>query len=125
MDDTFGIAVYSVDVGAGSVSITNDRANSADGILTLSGLDFFPNSAITGIANFTSNVLVGIDSSDVTFTDRSVSINMAGSLWLGGEALSFDLVTRDISAVPLPAGLPLLAAGLAGLALIRRRRGTA
>lgn len=32
------------------------------------------------------------------------------------------IITNDISAVPLPAGLPLLAAGIGALALLRRRK---
>jgi choice-of-anchor C domain-containing protein len=34
-----------------------------------------------------------------------------------------DAVSIEVAPIPLPAGLPLLAAGLGGLALLRRRRG--
>ena len=46
-------------------------------------------------------------------------INMAADQWKG--PMDFYL-TAEPSAVPLPAALPLLAAGLGGLALVARRR---
>jgi len=47
-------------------------------------------------------------------------LNLAGASLKGGGIL-FD-ATASVAAVPLPAALPLLAAGLGGLALVSRRR---
>lgn len=55
----------------------------------------------------------------------STGDRITGGVTLSGRSDSVSLDTqRDISAVPLPAGLPLLLAGLAGLGIAGRRRAT-
>lgn len=63
---------------------------------------------------------VAFDQSRLTFTPDSLSIAYAGPTWTEGSGF-----IAQIGTVPLPATLPLLAAGLAGLALLRRRRAAA
>jgi len=44
--------------------------------------------------------------------------------WLGGKSGKYDLVSKTLTPtiVPLPAALPLLLAGIAGLGFVRRRK---
>ncbi len=120
----FGINnVFSIDVGGNSVSLTLNSfglRSGPDETVTLSGLNFSPVSEIVGIENFASDVTSGISESDISFTSDSASIFFGSSNWSNLESLSFDLVTREIGAIPLPAGFPLLLAGLGAFGLVRR-----
>jgi hypothetical protein len=67
-----------------------------------------------------------IDPSPGFFIDRTAAINASGQIIANGlnpgGQISGLLLTPEIPAVPLPAGLPLLLTGLAAFGLRRRRR---
>lgn len=45
-----------------------------------------------------------------------------GGSGVGNDAFTLRITTDEVSAVPLPAGLPMLLAGLAGFGVLRRRQ---
>ena len=74
--------------------------------------------------SFTGFSLVSSDIAPVTtsFDPDELFINWAGASYLNGNTLSFDIGYAAPAAVPLPAGLPLMAAGVGALAVLGRRR---
>jgi hypothetical protein len=121
----------SLDIDGYSVTLSALR-NVAIGLgwnFSVTDLDFAPSEGnLVGIANFFSSVDSGVSGgdgvtvSDVSFTADSFAINLNLSTWAAGDVVSFDLAPErasqdDISAVPLPATLPLMlvAGGLLGL----------
>jgi hypothetical protein len=70
--------------------------------------------------------IVGLDSSDITTTANSLTLNLMGldpSLTTDGSNLgSFTITLNAVSAVAEPAPTALLASGLLMLGLLRRRR---
>lgn len=60
-------------------------------------------------------------SSATSFDADELFINWAGASYGTGSTATFD-IGYDIAPVPLPAGLPLLAAGLGSLIALRRKR---
>jgi hypothetical protein len=62
-----------------------------------------------------------MSSTSLTFDASSISFNFAGNIGQGGGTAVFDI---GVAAVPLPAALPLLAAGLGILGFAGRRRKT-
>ncbi|WP_245306199.1 VPLPA-CTERM sorting domain-containing protein [Roseovarius aestuariivivens] len=121
----FGNDLFSVDIAASSIRldfVSGSLGAGAGELLTFSDLDFTPASNIVGIGNFQTTALFGVQASDVSFTADSVSFDFNGTDWRNGQFVSFDLVTAQTGVVPLPAGLPLLLAGLGGLGLLARRK---
>jgi hypothetical protein len=57
-----------------------------------------------------------------TFAFTSPGPNNGGGQSLGDEGWGVNSFAVEVAAVPLPAGLPLLAGGIAGLAALRLRR---
>ncbi|MEZ5351452.1 MAG: VPLPA-CTERM sorting domain-containing protein [Bryobacteraceae bacterium] len=79
-------------------------------------------SPITGIV-FNQTGFTGLDSSDVSFTANSVSINLQDTQTGVSASWSIDLITGSrTSPVPEPSAAMLLGAGLGGLAAVRRFR---
>lgn len=122
-------AVFDVNIGADDILVTfifgGGVSLGSPVTLMLSDLDWVgsPLGEIVGIANFATTATAGITASDVTFGAHSVDIVLgSGTTWAQNQFLSFDLVTSDPSAVPLPATLPLVVLGLAGLGVASRRR---
>lgn len=99
-------------------NVSNTSGNGADIGLSIDGMDIdwgafnadheysYTTNALSGIVNFAI-----IDSSFGAFNDNSGSLSVT---------VSTDM-TGGMTPVPLPAGMPLLLAGLGGLALLRRR----
>jgi hypothetical protein len=69
-----------------------------------------------------STNLAGFLSSDYSFTGDSVAINLAGQSVLANSQIVLDVTTGAVTNVPEPLTLSLLGAGLAGAALLRRRK---
>ena len=137
-------AVFSFPITGGSIDTTTGNALiEHDG----SGVNLFAlaNPSINvSVGNFLIDTMMGTVSGDafgiatgVTFftfgTPREAGIPLLISPVLGGVIASFfnvpnlagaefGLANTSPTPVPLPAGLPLLLAGLGGLALIRRKR---
>ena len=57
-----------------------------------------------------------------SFTATDLFVSWSGAAYHDGDTAVFSI---GVSAVPLPAGLPLLLAGLGGLALVARRKSRA
>ena len=73
---------------------------------------------------FSTAGTTGLTASDVSFDAHSVSLDIGGN-WSIGSFVRLDLVTRHAAAVPEPASLLTLAAGLlalGGAGQLRRRR---
>jgi len=102
--DTGGFAddSFSDITGDGTVSFTLDAASDGGTV------DAFANSVATGIYTF----WLAEGSADSIVNNPSITISSA-QLQVFGE----------VAPVPLPAGLPLLAGALGGLAFLRRKRG--
>jgi len=86
----------------------------------------FSNSAITCALDVVFEPTETGLSTNILFVDYfnfNVSPEEAFSLTVGGEP-SGTGIAPETPAIPLPAGLPLLLTGLAGLAIVRRRRET-
>ena len=115
---------FSVDLDAGSIRLDYNNTGSlqagAGELLTLSGIAWLgmPAGEIAGIANFLTTAGSGISEDDVATGAHAVLIDLNQTFWQPGQFLSFDLVTRHTTAVPLPTSLHLLLGGFAGLALI-------
>jgi len=122
IDLTLGVFEFDVDAGAGGdgfvwTSGANGFVSAGSAVsLTLSGLDF------SG-----GEVLTGFDLGVSTLTDLSVSTTASSVTfsWTNDSRVGPDTVlsgTYETSAViPIPASLPLLLGGLAGLGLVARR----
>jgi hypothetical protein len=95
--------------GSGGVGI-------AEGI-TINGLNY----AITS-PGANGAVDLSFDISSLSDTDTLLVTVDRRFNWTFLSEFTFEGVTADVSAVPVPAGLPLLLAGLGGLALVRRRK---
>lgn len=122
--DLFGNPRFDVDIGSSSIRLDKTVVGLFTGageVVTFSDLDFSPSSVIVGIANFVTTASGGIAESDVTFGDDWVRFDFNNSSWQVGQYVSFDLITREVAPVPLPAGLPLLLAGVGALGIVRRR----
>ena len=72
---------------------------------------------ITGFNFIEIGTVQGLDATDVSFTDHSVTVNIAGTIWDGGEGYIIELQTSHDGAFAIPepttAALGLL--GVAGL----------
>ncbi|RKF16541.1 VPLPA-CTERM sorting domain-containing protein [Roseovarius spongiae] len=89
------------DIADGTNTYTINAASDAGSV------DVFAHSVATG--NFT--LWLAEETSDVLLPNPSITVSSANLKVYG-----------DVAPVPLPAGAPLLLAGLGGLALLRRRR---
>lgn len=113
-----GTPAFNIDIGAASVHVFSvfgaPISTGAGEVLVLSDLDgLLGDFVIVGITNFQTNE--GYTVNDVTWTDHTVSFNMAPNIWAADGFVSFDLVK-----IPAPSALALL--GVAGLIGGRRRR---
>ena len=76
----------------------------------------------TGLLGQTGSTLLTItlDAAELAAINSSGSFDFTTSG--SGDALAFDYFKVDVSAVPVPASLPLLAIGLGGLGFMARRK---
>jgi hypothetical protein len=133
-----GFVVHSVLLPGGSQSEMEDIADAGGGIFT----DASDISTLVDI--FTSGALVGLDRVEVTdpdgnttvvatdglgnFSASSFALNPGDNTWVAKAFAtdgSFAEAELTLTAVPVPAALPLLATALGGLAYWRRRQSNA
>ena len=121
--DVFTIALNGTDVFSGSFDMSGGGGN----IVTLNTLGWAWNTVTNPGGYFQGgytsveglvNLLAGQNTFSVSFTQPGPS-NGAGQ-GVGDESWALNDLT--IAPVPLPAGLPLLAAGLVGLGLVASRK---
>jgi hypothetical protein len=120
--DAYGNLLDTDDDGFGSAFASEITADLSAGIYFL-GISEFNSIFRDGFVNAGS----GFEQGEVA--DRVLNINgTLGSLFEGASD-AFDKETAilrvEVSAVPVPAGLPLLASGFAFFAFMRKRRGAA
>ncbi|MEM6409593.1 MAG: VPLPA-CTERM sorting domain-containing protein [Pseudomonadota bacterium] len=135
-DFSFGITGGSVDLGTGAALIEHDGSGVSltDGTSTATVGDFFIDTVkgtITGTLNDTVNDVefftLGEETSDgievlISSTLAGALTSVFGAPNLANVQFGFANVDLKLAPVPLPAGAPLLIAGLAGFALLRRRQ---
>lgn len=122
IDETLFAFEFDLDAGAnGDEFIFNDNAGfiPPGSSLVLYDLDFSGGETLVGF----ELLYTSLDNLAYTFTDSSITFTYATS-GIGpniGAAIYGTFITAP-SAVPLPASLPLLIAGIGGLAAMRRKR---
>lgn len=143
----FAFGTYDVDVSASSLTMTfvNDPANLGISVYDASTVDqyyfeFDQGISAASISGFTDGFAASVEiiapgstaSSVGSFVDglpTSFVFENGGILISIGEGTDFNLIgtggslTVDFTPVPLPATLPFLLSGLAGLGFLRRRTG--
>lgn len=123
----------SIDAGADFIEIDFDNAGSGSFASWLQNTYIFGFSSdalvtITGASVDRSLSNLGISDGNVYFDGGDLFVNVTGLPFNTGSFLRIDLASQvdplpDPSTIPVPATLPLLAAGLGGLLLARRKRG--
>lgn len=77
-----------------------------------------------GSVGFGPNAVARFTSVDFDFSDLSAGDNPFGTFSAGDTFALSSYAVSPLALIPLPAGLPLLLAGLAGLSLLHRRKGS-
>lgn len=111
----------SIDLGANTIHLSIDGGTSYWNTFAFNGYEFSQlasGGAWTGYTLATD--FAGLDASRVTFTPDAVWVNMEGIVPTAGE--SFTLTLTSTPAVPEPANVAMLLAGLGALAGIARRK---
>ena len=78
-----------------------------------------------GMSMVRSDIVGGIWTPDQNWTnanDTFASLGMNVGTWTVADALTGESITIQVGQVPVPASLPLLLAGLAGIAALKRRK---
>ncbi|MCY4181215.1 MAG: VPLPA-CTERM sorting domain-containing protein [Litoreibacter sp.] len=119
---TAGVALSPADDNASGGTITFDFGST---LVNLVSFDILDDATVTAISNGVSvTAIVGTDGGFGTGFDLSALTNVSTVTFdFNGASGAIDnFVVNAVTPVPLPAGLPLLLAGLGGFALLRRRK---
>ena len=116
----FTLPLLTVDLAASSITLAPFTAiNFGPGVAATFGDLDSSLGDIVGV-NVTTSGLSGIDASDLAFTAQSVTIDLSNSNWPSGGSAAISLLFGNAAAVPLPATLVLVGAGLVGVGAWRR-----
>ena len=132
-----GIRLGLANIGNPGASIFLDQftpsltlTRSGGGAFSLISFDYSCNSGICDFSVGSTPITSGSSSVDDFATAQPAGFTDITSLvftWRSSRYLIDNIVLsyEDVAPIPLPAGLPLLLAGLAGLGLLARRKGRA
>ncbi len=92
-------------------------------VFVLSDLDWsLPGFALSGVSIIEQSGITGFDLSDLSFTADSLTVDLIDTDYTGQAFAQIGLQFTNPAAVPAPATLALFGLGLAGFALVRRKR---
>lgn len=118
-----------IDVGANTVDISFQLIGEADALAWASaafnGLIFTLQSGTLGFDGIIVTpraAMPGFDTSRAGISATQITFNWQGLSYSAGNGVGLPAVHADLTAVPVPAALPLMLAALGGFALVGRRR---
>lgn len=106
-------------------SLGNNATPNGGGTVSSSNAELTTNSGLFNVAQQSANLGFGYSAdpdAPGSYAFRYSVLDSNGSVLLASAQINVDVLPLPLAPVPLPAALPLLLAGIGGLALLRKRR---